>query len=216
MSGPQTPVAVIVDDDESLRRSVRNLLMSVGFRVETFSSAEAFLQSDRRDRAGCLAIPRRRAARRGETNPATRSVWRTMTMMTMTPTETPSQSDRASLSVLPLARLRRVTDYIQEHLDEDLRLAQLGSVVYMSPYHFARLFQHSTGLPPHRFVVRTRVDRAIRLLAARELPISRIARLVGFRTPSHFSTVFRRLTGTTPGAYRAALLQTSQSRREGA
>ena len=56
---------------------------------------------------------------------------------------------------------------------------------------------------------------AIRLLAARELPISRIARLVGFRTPSHFSTVFRRLTGTTPGAYRAALSQASQSRREG-
>lgn len=137
-------------------------------------------------------------------------------MMTMIPTEIPGPRGAARLSVLPLARLRRVTDYIQEHLDEDLRLAQLGSVVYMSPYHFARLFQHSTGLPPHRFVVRTRVDRAIRLLAARELPISRIARLVGFRTPSHFSTVFRRLTGTTPGAYRAALLQTSQSRREGA
>jgi AraC-like DNA-binding protein len=136
-------------------------------------------------------------------------------MMTMTPTETPAPSRAARPSVLPLARLRRVTDYIQEHLDEDLRLAQLGSVVYMSPYHFARLFQHSTGLPPHRFVVRTRVDRAIRLLAARELPISRIARLVGFRTPSHFSTVFRRLTGTTPGAYRAALSQASQSRREG-
>lgn len=56
MSGPQTPVVVIVDDDESLRRSVRNLLMSVGFRVETFSSAEAFLQSDRRDRTGCLVV----------------------------------------------------------------------------------------------------------------------------------------------------------------
>ncbi len=56
MSGPQTPVVVIVDDDESLRHSVRNLLMSVGFRVETFSSAEAFLQSDRRDRTGCLVV----------------------------------------------------------------------------------------------------------------------------------------------------------------
>jgi AraC family transcriptional regulator len=126
--------------------------------------------------------------------------------------ETPS----AKLSVLPLARLRRVTDYIQEHLDQDLRLTQLGSVVYMSPYHFARLFQHSTGLPPHRFVVRSRIDRAITLLAARELPIAQIARLVGFRTASHFSTVFRRLTGSTPGAYRTALLRTNQARREGA
>jgi len=122
----------------------------------------------------------------------------------------------AKLSVLPLARLRRVTDYIEEHLDQDLRLAQLGSVVYMSPYHFARLFQHSTGLPPHRFVIRSRIDRAITLLAARELPIAQIARLVGFRTASHFSTVFRRLTGRTPGAYRAELLRSNQARREGA
>jgi AraC family transcriptional regulator len=143
---------------------------------------------------------------------------------TMTAPETPSAPDTSGAltpsgtktTVLPLARLRRVTDYIQEHLDEDLGLAQLGSVVYMSPYHFARLFQHSTGLPPHRFVVRTRIDRAITLLAAREIPIARIARLVGFRTPSHFSTVFRRLTGTTPGAYRAALLHADHARREGA
>ena len=122
----------------------------------------------------------------------------------------------AKLSVLPLARLRRVTDYIQEHLDEDLRLTQLGSVVYMSPYHFARLFQHSTGLPPHRYVLRTRIDRAMALLSARELSISRVGQLVGFRTPSHFCTVFRRLTGTTPGAYRAALRQGERGRPAGA
>jgi FixJ family two-component response regulator len=46
----------IVDDDESLRRSVRNLLTSVGFRVETFSSAEAFLESLDRGRTGCLVL----------------------------------------------------------------------------------------------------------------------------------------------------------------
>ena len=61
------------------------------------------------------------------------------------------------IGTLPLSRLRRVTDYIREHLDQDLTLAQLGGVVYMSPFHFARLFQRSTGLPPHRFVVRTRI-----------------------------------------------------------
>ena len=117
-------------------------------------------------------------------------------------------------SVLPLARLRRVTDYIQEHLAEDLRLTQLGSIAYMSPYHFARLFQHSTGLPPHRYVLHTRIDRAMTLLPARELSIARVGQLVGFRTPSHFSTVFRRLTGTTPGAYRAARRQGDRGRRE--
>ena len=46
----------IVDDDESLRRSVRNLLTSVGFRVETFASAEAFLQSADRGNTGCVVL----------------------------------------------------------------------------------------------------------------------------------------------------------------
>ena len=49
------------------------------------------------------------------------------------------------VGTLPLSRLRRVTDYIREHLDQDLTLAQLGAVVYMSPFHFARLFQQVCG-----------------------------------------------------------------------
>jgi AraC-like DNA-binding protein len=117
---------------------------------------------------------------------------------------------RAELGTLPLSRLRRVTEHIREHLDQDLTLARLGAVVYMSPYHFARLFQRSTGVPPHQFVVRTRIDRAVTLLAARELSIERISRAVGFRTASHFSTVFRRVTGVTPRAYRASHLQATR------
>ena len=117
---------------------------------------------------------------------------------------------RAELGTLPLSRLRRVTEHISEHLDQELTLAQLGAVVYMSPYHFARLFQRSTGVPPHQFVVRTRIDRAVTLLAARELSIARISRAVGFRTASHFSTVFRRVTGLTPRAYRARHLQAAR------
>ena len=121
-----------------------------------------------------------------------------------------SPAARAELGTLPLSRLRRVTEHISAHLDQDLTLAQLGAVVYMSPYHFARLFQRSTGVPPHQFVVRTRIDRAVTLLASRELSIARISRAVGFRTASHFSTVFRRVTGVTPRAYRARHLQASR------
>jgi AraC family transcriptional regulator len=128
-----------------------------------------------------------------------------MTTMTTTPLTT----------TLPLSRLRRVTDYIREHLDQHLTLAQLGAVVFMSPYHFARLFQHSTGVPPHRFVVRARIDHAADLLAAPELTISQISRVVGFRTPSHFATVFHRIMGVTPSAYRAQHLYTSRMEREG-
>jgi AraC family transcriptional regulator len=120
-----------------------------------------------------------------------------------------------TMHTLPGSRLRRVTEHIRTHLDQDLTLAHLGAVVYMSPYHFARLFQHSTGLPPHRFVVRARIDHAAALLAAPEPSIARISRVVGFRTPSHFSTVFRRLIGVTPRAYRAAYVRSGLSQGRG-
>jgi AraC family transcriptional regulator len=72
----------------------------------------------------------------------------------------------------------------------------------MTPY-FARLFKRSTGLPPHRFVC-ARIAHARARLAAQQLPIRRISEVVGFRTVSHFTAVFHRVTGTTPRAYRAA------------
>jgi len=111
--------------------------------------------------------------------------------------------------------LRRVTEHIREHLDKDLTLAQLGAVVYMSPYHFARLFQRSTGLPPHRFVVRARIGHAATLLAGPDLSIARISHVVGFRTPSHFSTVFRRIMGATPSQYRARVRSHREGGRDG-
>src|SRR5712664_3898191 len=52
----ETPVISVVDDDGSLRRSLKNFLRSVGFRVETFASAEEFLTSARRESAGCLVL----------------------------------------------------------------------------------------------------------------------------------------------------------------
>jgi len=108
---------------------------------------------------------------------------------------------------LPECRLRRVTAYIDENLQRELRLAELSAVVHMSPYHFARLFKRSMGVSPHRFLVRQRIDEARALLAARTVPIAEIARAVGFRTPSHFTTTFRRVTGMTPSAYRSGSAQ---------
>ena len=124
------------------------------------------------------------------------------------PNKTMATTPRTSAAghTLPGSRLRRVIEHIQAHL---------GAVVYMSPYHFARRFQHSTGLPPHRFVVQQRIARARALLATHEQSVAQISRLVGFRTPSHFTTVFRRVTGLTPGAYRTAALRADRPGREG-
>jgi AraC family transcriptional regulator len=110
---------------------------------------------------------------------------------------------------LPAYRLRRVTEYIEENLQGALRLAELSAVVHMSPYHFARLFKRSTGVPPHQFLLRHRIEEARGLLAAQRVPIAEIARSVGFRTPSHFTTTFRRVTGMTPSAYRSSGAETA-------
>jgi AraC family transcriptional regulator len=103
---------------------------------------------------------------------------------------------------LPACRLRRVMQYIQDNLHQELRLAELSALVHMSPFHFARLFKQSTGASPHRFLIQRRIEHAAALLAAQPSPIGEIARSVGFRTPSHFTTTFRRVIGITPTAYR--------------
>jgi AraC family transcriptional regulator len=104
---------------------------------------------------------------------------------------------------LPGTQLRRVTEFIEGNLGRALPLAELSAEAHLSQYHFARLFKESTGIPPHRFVVRRRIERACALLIEGHLSIDAIARAVGFRTRSHFSMVFHRHTGSPPTVYRA-------------
>jgi len=106
---------------------------------------------------------------------------------------------------LPPSRLRRVLEHVTEHLAAPLSLRDLAGVAGMEVFRFLRAFKGATGLPPHRYVLHARVDRSKELLADRSLSISEVALRTGFATPSHFSTVFRRVTSATPRAYRDAL-----------
>ena len=107
------------------------------------------------------------------------------------------------MSGLPGTQLRRVTEFIDDNLARALPLAELSAEAHLSQFHFARLFKESTGLPPHRFVVQRRIERACALLIDGNLSIDAIARAVGFRTRSHFSMVFHRHTGSPPTVYRS-------------
>jgi AraC family transcriptional regulator len=76
-------------------------------------------------------------------------------------------------------------------------------LAHVSPYHFARLFKHSTGLPPHQYVIACRVERAKELLRERDrLPLADVAAEVGFSSQSHFTRHFKRLVGVTPRRFR--------------
>jgi AraC family transcriptional regulator len=99
-------------------------------------------------------------------------------------------------------RLRKVLDYIEEHLGQDLSLSDLGAAAGLSPGRFARGFREAVGLPPHQYVTRKRVARARAMLEASALPIAEIAANLGFESQSHFTAVFHKLVGATPRIYR--------------
>jgi AraC family transcriptional regulator len=102
------------------------------------------------------------------------------------------------------ARLRAVVEHIEAHLADDLRLERLARLADMDRHHFSRAFKQATGSPPHQYVTEQRIGRATELLAGSDLPIAEIAHMVGMSSQSHLTTVFRRLIGDTPAAYRRA------------
>lgn len=99
--------------------------------------------------------------------------------------------------------LRAVESYVARHFSRALSLGEMAAHVGLSPYHFAREFKAATGLPPYRYVVAQRLDEAKRLLRRTDWPVFRVADAVGYESASHFSALFKRETGVTPGQYRA-------------
>jgi AraC family transcriptional regulator len=99
-------------------------------------------------------------------------------------------------------QMRRVIDFVQDHLSQDLSLEALAEQTGFSAYHFARLFRQTTGESPHQFVLRQRIERAQQLLKERDLPLVHVALESGFASQSHLTQVFKRYLGLTPRAYR--------------
>ena len=106
---------------------------------------------------------------------------------------------------LPGWQQKRLAQYIEEHLAEEISLAALAGLAQLSPYHLCRAFKQSFGMPPHRYLTGRRVERARLLLSERKLSVTEIALEVGFATTSAFIAVFRRTTGQTPTEYRRGL-----------
>jgi AraC family transcriptional regulator len=99
---------------------------------------------------------------------------------------------------LPRAKLVRAVEYIQDLLDTDLTVSRIAQAVYMTPYHFTRLFKESTGQSPHQYVVEARVRKAKELLTKGKFTISEAAYQVGFVDQSHLTRHFKRVFGLPP------------------
>jgi AraC family transcriptional regulator len=103
---------------------------------------------------------------------------------------------------LPVWQQKRVVEFIEEHLAEDVSLAALAGLVDLSLYHFARAFRQSFGAPPHRYHMARRMDHARSLLQKPALSVTEIGIQTGFRDTSSFTRAFRKFTGLTPTEYR--------------
>lgn len=95
-------------------------------------------------------------------------------------------------------KLEAVIDYIESNLGEDFGLGDLASIAALSPSHFKALFKRSTGLPVHQYVMRRRVDAAVRLIAGGRARLCDVAQEAGFAHESHMARCMRRMLGATP------------------
>jgi AraC family transcriptional regulator len=102
-------------------------------------------------------------------------------------------------------QVRRILEYVEAHLTDELGLVELAAIVELSPHYFGEAFRISTGRSPHRYVMERRVERARALLQGEDRPIGDIAYAAGFSSQSHFTVSFRRITGVTPGRFRRSL-----------
>lgn len=101
-----------------------------------------------------------------------------------------------------LRRLLRAKDRMDAASHEDWPVARLAELSGVSAAHFARSFKQAFGLPPHRYLLTRRIERATALLRDTDLPITEIAFQTGWASLGTFGRIFRDVTGLTPSASR--------------
>jgi AraC-like DNA-binding protein len=115
-------------------------------------------------------------------------------------------SDRIRRANEPQAprKVTQVREYIDRHYARPLTIGRLARLAGLSPYHFIRAFRAHAGQTPHQYLRARRIERAKELLITTPMPVTEICDAVGFQSLGSFSSLFRKLTGETPAAFRAA------------
>jgi AraC family transcriptional regulator len=117
---------------------------------------------------------------------------------------TRAKSSRISVlqPIIGSYRLRRVIEFIEDHLDHDLTLETIAAQSGLSAIYMGRVFRNAFGLSPHQYVLSRRVERAKQLLRESDFSIAEVAAAAGFSSQSHLSYWFSRRVGVSPGSYR--------------
>ncbi|KAB8287535.1 AraC family transcriptional regulator [Bifidobacterium ramosum] len=93
-------------------------------------------------------------------------------------------------------------DYIHYHLHERITVAQLARHVNLNPTYLSELFARETGTPISRYITGKRMEAAENMLKYSDYPLGEIAQILAYRSQSHFTKVFSKHAGMTPGDYR--------------
>lgn len=104
----------------------------------------------------------------------------------------------------PWAR-RRSLELIRARLSEDISLDELAAEARLSPFHFARMFKHSVGVPPRVYLTRLRMEKACELLEMTDLPVTEIAHEVGYSSNQVLARIFVKHRHMSPTDYRRAV-----------
>lgn len=113
------------------------------------------------------------------------------------PQRLPAETEQSALGL-------RVKEYIDQHYSEPLTLQSLGQALRLSPYYLAHAFKETFSIVPRQYLLRRRIGEAQNLLISTDLPISRIAELVGYDTQNYFDLQFSKFVGMAPRKYRVS------------
>lgn len=115
---------------------------------------------------------------------------------------TVSERQTREASALPSWRLSRAIEFVEAHLAEPIGLADIASSTGLTRMHFASQFRRATGMRPHEYLLRRRIEHAQQLLRETKYNVLDVALSCGFRSQAHFTTVFKRIVGETPYCWR--------------
>ncbi len=102
-------------------------------------------------------------------------------------------------------KLRKVATLVEQRMGSEMSLEELATAAGLSVFHFARVFRQSTGMSPFQYVLKRRIERARELLLEPHARIGDIALECGFCDQAHLTRHFKRITGSTPAAFKRSI-----------
>ena len=118
------------------------------------------------------------------------------------------RSVRTHRGGLGSARLRKIKEFVDARIEDELTLCDMAQAVELSTAHFSRMFRKSTGESPHQFLLRQRLERAKMMLRSADERVIDVAVACGFKSQQHFAQAFRHVFGASPTEYRQEFLTT--------